>query len=344
LRKLLNTLYVTTPEAYLGRDGENVVVREGEEDSFRIPIHNLEGVVCCGRQGASPALMQLCAERDVALVFMTENGRFLARVVGETSGNVLLRRSQYRLADSPSGSLSYARSCIFGKVANARHVLQRALRDHGDGADDMGDVQKAVDRMALQLARLNRAADLDQLRGVEGEAARTYFSVFDRLILAQKEDFSFDGRNRYPPRDRVNALLSFLYALLASDVRSALETVGLDPAVGFLHRDRPGRPGLALDLMEELRPYLADRLALTLINLRQVSGKGFDIRQPDSVRMDDDTRKAVLAAWQNRKREEVLHPYLKEKIALGLIPHVQALLMARTIRGDLDAYPAFLCR
>ncbi len=342
MRKLLNTLYVTTPDAYLGRDGENVVVREGEEDRFRIPIHNLEGVVCYGHQGASPALMQLCAERDVALVFMTENGRFLARVVGETSGNVLLRRHQYRLADSPSGSLNYARCCIFGKVANARHVLQRAKRDHG--GEGMADVQGAIDKMALQLARLYRADDLDQLRGVEGEAARTYFSVFDQLILAQKEDFRFDGRNRYPPRDRVNALLSFLYALLASDVRSALETVGLDPAVGFLHRDRPGRPGLALDLMEELRPYLADRLALTLINLKQVSGKGFDTRQPDSVRMDDETRKAVLSAWQARKREEVLHPYLKEKIAVGLIPHVQALLMARTIRGDLDAYPAFLCK
>lgn len=342
MRKLLNTLYVTTPDAYLGRDGENVVVREGEEDRFRIPVHNLESVVCYGHQGASPALMQLCAERDIALVFMTENGRFLARVEGETSGNVLLRRHQYRLADSPSGSLNYARCCIFGKVANARHVLQRAQRDHG--GEGMEDVQGAIDKMALQLARLSRADDLDQLRGVEGEAARTYFSVFDRLILAQKEDFRFDGRNRYPPRDRVNALLSFLYALLTSDVRSALETVGLDPAVGFLHRDRPGRPGLALDLMEELRPYLADRLALTLINLKQVSGKGFDTRQPDSVRMDDETRKAVLSAWQTRKREEVTHPYLKEKIAVGLIPHVQALLMARTIRGDLDAYPAFLCK
>lgn len=299
-------------------------------------------MVCYGRQGASPALMQLCAERDVSLVFMTENGRYLARVVGETSGNVLLRRQQYRLADSPAGSLRYARYCIFGKIANARHVLQRALRDHG--SEGMEDVQRAVDKMSLQLARLIRTDDLDQLRGVEGEAARTYFSVFDQLILAQKEDFSFDGRNRYPPRDRVNALLSFLYALLTNDVRSALETVGLDPAVGFLHRDRPGRPGLALDLMEELRPYLADRLALTLINLKQVNGKGFDIRQPDSVRMDDETRKAVLSAWQNRKREEVMHPYLKEKIAIGLIPHVQALLMARTIRGDLDAYPAFLCK
>lgn len=342
MRKLLNTLYVTTPEAYLGRDGENVVVREGDEDRFRIPIHNLEGVVCYGRQGASPALMQFCAERDVALVFMNENGRFLARVVGETSGNVLLRRQQYRIADNPAGSLAYARGCIFGKVANCRHVLMRALRDHGGEA--MEEVRDAARKMAAQLARLARAEDLDQLRGVEGEAARTYFSVFDHLILCQKDDFVFDGRNRYPPRDRVNALLSFLYALLMSDVRSALEAVGLDPAVGFMHRDRPGRPGLALDMMEELRPYLADRLALTLINLKQVSGNGFDARQPGSIRMDDETRKAVLSAWQQRKREDVLHPYLKEKIAVGLIPHVQALLMARTIRGDLNAYPAFLCR
>ena len=341
MRKLLNTLYVTTPDAWLARDGETIVVREGDEERIRIPIHNLESVICYGRQGASPALMQMCAERDVALSFMSENGKFLARVVGAVSGNVLLRRQQYRLADSPADSTAYARGSIFGKVANSRSVLQRALRDHG-AAHGMPGVREAVNRMADQLTRLESVGALDELRGVEGEAARTYFGVFNELIVCQKEDFVFDGRNRHPPRDRVNALLSFLYALLMNDVRSALEAVGLDPAVGFLHRDRSGRPGLALDMMEELRPYLADRLALTLINLQQVNSKGFDTRQPQGVQMDDNTRKAVIGAWQTRKREDITHPYLKEKIPIGLIPHVQALLLARTIRGDLDAYPAFL--
>ena len=343
MRKLLNTLYVTTPDAWLAKDGDNIVLREGDEDKFRIPVHNVESIVCYGRQGASPALMHMCTERNVSLNFMGENGQFLARVSGSTSGNVLLRRQQYRIADNPELCIPYARNSVFGKIANSRHVLQRGLRDHG-GYQAMPDVQKAVDMMAGQLNHLEHVASLDELRGVEGEAARTYFYVFDQLILCQKEDFTFDGRNRYPPRDRVNALLSFLYALLMNDVRSALEVVGIDPAVGFLHRDRPGRPSMALDLMEELRSYLADRLVLSLINLQQIKGKGFDTRQPQSVRMDDDTRKAVISAWQTRKKEEIMHPFLNEKIPIGLIPHVQALLLARTLRGDIEAYPAFLCK
>lgn len=341
MRKLLNVLYVTTPEAYLHRDGENVVVRVGEDEQARVPIHILEGIVSFGYTGASPALMALCVERGVTLSFLTENGRFLARVEGPVSGNVLLRRQQYRLSDDRYASARLAATCVIGKVSNCRTVLQRALRDHQRRVNNV-QLSSATDRMANQLKRLQNDNELDTVRGIEGEAAQLYFSCFSNLVLEEKEDFSINGRSRRPPRDKMNALLSFLYTLLVHECRSALETVGLDPAVGFLHRDRPGRPSLALDLMEELRPILADRLALSLVNRKQISGNGFSKNESGGVVMDPQTKRIVLTAWQKRKREEMIHPYLEIKIPLGLLPYVQALLLARYIRGDLDGYPVFL--
>jgi CRISPR-associated protein Cas1 len=285
--------------------------------------------------------MGFCAENGVGISFLTERGRFLARVQGPVSGNVLLRREQYRQADDPQRSADMARAVLTGKIANSRTVLQRALRDHADklAADQ---VEFAVKRLNNYLEQLNQDRPLDALRGCEGDAAHIYFSVFDHLIVAQKEDFSFQERNRRPPLDNVNALLSFIYTLLVHDIRSALEAVGLDPAVGFLHRDRPGRPSLALDMMEEFRPFLADRLTLSLINLRQVQGKGFDKSDSGSVLMTDDTRKTVLVAYQERKQEEIVHPFLDEKVNIGILFHVQALLLARYLRGDLDGYPPFI--
>lgn len=341
MRKLLNTLYVTSPEAYLACEGENVLVKVENEVRFRLPIHNIEGIVCFGYQGASPAMMHLAAARGVGLSFHTENGKFLARVAGPVSGNVLLRRKQYQLAGDLSASALMAAACVTAKLANSRSVLVRALRENEFGPH-RESIEQAASVMARLLRQIERTPGLEEIRGIEGEAASLYFSVFDRLILENKDSFFFRGRNRRPPMDPVNALLSFLYALLAHDVTSALESVGIDPAVGFLHRDRPGRPSLALDLMEELRAFLADRLALTLINRRQIQGSGFTQRETGGIEMDGDTRKTVLASWQKRKQEELTHPFLQEKIPIGLIPYCQALLLARYLRGDMDAYPPFI--
>lgn len=343
LRKLLNVLYITSPEAYLGKEGETVLVLMNEEVKFRIPIHNLEGIVCFGYTGASPALMHLCAERGVALSFLSESGRFLARVSGPVHGNVLLRRRQYRLTDSPDEALQLAGNFIIGKLFNCRCVLQRFLRDHEQRGDPQA-LQAAVDGLSGQLQKVADSPQLEMLRGVEGEGARTYYGVFDHLILEAKDTFKFSGRSRRPPLDPVNALLSFLYTLLGHDCAAALETVGLDPQVGFLHRERPGRASLALDLMEELRPYLVDRFILSLINNRQIGAAGFVTKESGGVLMTDEVRKNVIAAWQKRKQEEVMHPFLGEKIAVGLIPYAQALLLARHLRGDLEAYPPFLMK
>ena len=343
MKRLLNTLYVTTQGSYLMREGDTVVVRVEKEDKLRVPLHALCGIVCFGRVSASPPLMGACADRDVAISFFDERGRFWARVQGPVSGNVLLRREQYRRAQDPDQTAAIARSVVAAKIANSRTVLMRALRDH-PGMDGAEKMREATAHMARTLKALARDIPLDKARGYEGEAAKTYFSVFDHLIVAQKEDFHFAGRNRRPPLDNMNALLSFLYALLAHDVAAALEGVGLDPAVGYLHRDRPGRPGLALDLMEELRPVIADRVALSLVNRQQVRGKGFCRTETGAVNMDDDTRKQVLIGYQERKQEEIQHPFLDEKVAVGLLPHVQGLLMARHLRGDLDGYPPFLWR
>ncbi|RLB31358.1 MAG: subtype I-C CRISPR-associated endonuclease Cas1 [Deltaproteobacteria bacterium] len=341
MKKHLNTLFVTTQGAYLAKEGETIVVRVEREKRLQLPIHTLGGIVCFGNIMCSPFLLGFCAERDVAVTFLTENGRFLARVLGPVSGNVLLRREQYRRADDMDASARVARAVLTGKLANCRTVLRRALRDHGAKLN-AEDISQASKKISGSLERLQSGRRLDALRGIEGDAAHVYFSVFDNLIVSQKEDFIFMGRNRRPPLDRVNCLLSFLYTLVLHDVRSALETVGLDPAVGFLHRDRPGRLGLALDMMEEFRPFLADRLALSLINLNQVRSMGFKEMESGAVFMDEETRKTVLVAYQKRKQDEILHPFLGEKVTIGLLFHMQALLLARFLRGDMDGYPVFV--
>lgn len=341
MKKLLNTLYVTTQGAYLSKDGETVSVSVEKEVRLRVPIHTLGGIVCFGNVMCSPFLMGFCAENGVGLSFLTEYGRFLARVQGKVSGNVLLRREQYRKADDEVFCADAARSMLTGKIANCRAVLQRSIRDHNEKID-VEEVAAASKLMGNYIGRLEVCAVLDTVRGMEGDAARNYFSVFNQLITAQKNDFVFHDRNRRPPLDNVNCLLSFTYTLLMHDVRSALECAGLDPAVGFLHSDRPGRAGLALDMMEEFRPVIADRLALSLINLRQVQAKGFIRTETGAVLMDDATRKTVLVAYQERKREEILHPFIDEKIQIGLLFHVQAMLLARYLRGDLDGYPPFI--
>lgn len=339
----LNTLFVTTQGAYLAREGEAVLVRHEKQTKLRLPIHTLGSIVCFGRVGVSPSLAGLCGEKGVSISLCTPHGRFLARISGFTSGNVLLRRQQYRQADDPIACASVTTAIVSGKIANCRQVLLRGARDYPDGPG-RASLQQAAERLAQTLRTITGDLDTDSLRGLEGDAGNAYFGVFDHLITAQKQGFVFTTRSRRPPLDRVNALLSFVYSLLASDVRSACETVGLDPAVGFLHRDRPGRPGLALDLMEELRPYLADRLVLSLINRQQVDPDGFRIEEGGGVRMNDQTRKTVLVAYQKRKQDIVEHPFLGEKVTLGLLPHVQARLMARHLRGDLDGYPPFIWR
>ena len=341
MKKHLNTLFVTTQGAYLAKEGETVVVKVEGEVRIRLPIHTLGGIVCFGNVGCSPFLMGFCAERDVAISFLTEHGRFLAKVQGPVSGNVLLRREQYRRADDMNASAQLAKAILTGKLANCRTVLRRALRDHADKLDD-GVVREAAQRIGASLGRLGSDLPLNVVRGIEGEAAHTYFGVFDHLITSQKDDFVFRERSRRPPLDHVNCLLSFLYTLVLHDVRAALESVGLDSAVGFLHRDRPGRPGLALDMMEEFRPFLADRLALSLINLCQVQKTGFRATESGAVLMEDETRKTVLIAYQKRKQDEIHHPFIEEKVPIGVLFHVQALLLARCLRGDIDGYPTFV--
>lgn len=332
---------MTTQGAWLAQDGETVAVRVEQETKLRVPIHTLTGIVCFGQVSCSSFLMGLCAKNGVGISFLTEHGRFLAKVHGPVSGNVLLRRKQYRVSDDEAGTAAIARAVVLGKVGNCRTVLLRAARERAAPQED-SSLDKTVLRLRRIIEELLKQNDVDQIRGHEGDAARSYFGVFDDLILTAKDQFFFRGRSRRPPLDNMNALLSFLYTLLTSDTVGALEAVGLDPAVGYLHRDRPGRPSLALDLVEELRPVLADRLALTLVNRQQVSADGFRRLETGAVTMDDDTRKSVLVAWQKRKQEEIVHPFLGEKIPLGLVPFVQANLLARFLRGDLDGYPSFL--
>ena len=343
MKQHLNTLFVTTDGAYLAKDGQSILVRHEKQVRLRVPLHNLDGVVCFGRVGLSPALMGACAEAGVSISLLTGYGRFRAAVVGFTPGNVLLRREQYRVADDEAKSCRVARSVVAAKIANGRSVLMRAVRDRTSPAEACpfaGTIQK----MAGNLEMVRYCESLAEVRGVEGESAMSYFSVFDHLLTAGKPDFSFAGRVRRPPTDPVNALLSFLYTILTHDARSACESVGLDAAVGFLHRDRPGRPSLALDLIEEFRPFLVDRLVLSLINRRQVAASGFKKTASGAVEMDDKTRKQVLTAYQKRKQDTITHPFLNEKTTVGLLVHLQARLLARHLRGDLDAYPPFIWR
>lgn len=341
MRKLLNTLYVMTEDAWLSLDGENIVIQVGEQELGRFPLHGLEGIVCFSYRGASPALMGTCAERGIDLSFFRPGGRFLARVSGGVQGNVLLRKTQYRVSEDPTASLDIGRCMQTGKLYNARWILERATRDHALSVDV--EKLKAVSAMLKEsISRVETADSAERLRGIEGDAAAEYFGVFNELILNSDGAFVFHGRSRRPPRDCVNALLSFAYALLANNCASALESVGLDPYVGFVHTDRPGRASLALDLMEELRPAFADRFVLSCINNRVVSAQMFDKTDTGAVLLNETGRRAFLKAWQERKKEALTHPFLKEKMPWGLIPFVQALLLARFLRGDLDAYPPFL--
>lgn len=340
MRKLLNVLYITTPESYLSKDGMNVVVSVDKEERFRIPIVNIEGIVTFGYMGASPGLMKLCADNGVSLSFLSPTGRFIGRFQGPVHGNVLLRKAQYQTADNEDCSLHFAQLFVAGKIQNYKAILQRFIRDYGTNSE----VEAAIQLLNTSKHKAINTNNASSLIGVEGDAANTYFGVFPHLILHQKEGFPFQGRNKRPPKDAANALLSFVYTLLANETAAALETVGLDPYIGFLHSLRPGRTSLALDLMEEMRAYLGDRLVLSLINRKQVTPNDF-VRQGESgVVMTENCRKTVLTAWQSRKKETIVHPYLEEKIPIGLLPYVQALLLARTIRGDIDDYPVFLIR
>lgn len=340
MKKLMNTLYVTSEDSYLSLDGENVVVLDKEREIGRLPLHNLEGIVSFGYRGTSPALMGACAERNISLCYLTPQGKFLARVSGKIKGNVILREQQYRSFLDEKKSLEVAKNCITGKIYNARWVLERATRDHSMQVD-VEKLKAASENLKNSLSLVRDCQSTEQLRGFEGEAAKVYFGVFDELILQQKKDFSFHGRSRRPPMDNVNALLSFVYTLLTNMVTSALETVGLDPYVGCLHTERPGRVSLALDLVEELRPVLADRFVVSLINKRMVTGKVFKAKENGAVLMDDETRKILLTEWQNKKKETLMHPFLNEKVEWGIVPYVQAMLLARYLRGDLDGYPPF---
>jgi CRISP-associated protein Cas1 len=341
MKQHLNTLFVTTPGTYLAKEGETVAVRLKSETKLRIPLHNLDGIMCFGRVSGSPQLFAACAELGVTISFLSNEGRFRAAVVGFSPGNVLLRRQQFRLADNEAGCAAVARSIVLGKLANCRTVLLRAARDATD-PERSARLQATANRLSANLVDVRAGQNVDQLRGFEGEAAASYFAAFNDLLNQADPAFRFTKRTRHPPADPMNALLSFVYALLTHDARSACEAAGLDASVGFLHRDRPGRPGLALDLMEEFRPFLADRLVCSLINRRQVAPSGFHQLEVGSVRMDDATRKAVLVAYQERKQETITHPFLDEKTSVGLLIHLQARLMARFLRGDLDTYPPFI--
>lgn len=340
MRILLNTLYVTTPESYLSKDGLNVVISVNQNEIFRIPIHNIEQIVTFGYVGASPGLMKLCADSGVSLTFLSPQGRYISRSQGPTRGNVLLRKAQYRYSDEPEFSLHLSRLFIGGKILNYRNILRRSIRDNGEDAD----LEEAAESLLRCKKNVLNTESIDSIRGVEGEAATYYFGVLSHLLLNQKDDFVFTGRNRRPPKDPVNAMLSFVYTLICNDMTAALETVGLDPYVGFMHTLRPGRPSLALDMMEELRAYLGDRLVLSLINRRQITIKDFLRQGEEGIVMTESGRKAVLSAWQNRKKEQITHPYLNERVSIGLLPYVQAMLLARFIRKDLDDYPVFLIK
>ncbi len=340
MRRLLNTLYVIGKNRYLSLDGENVVVSEKQEEIGRVPLHNIQGIVTFGYTGASPALMGACAERNIELTFMSANGRFLARVTGEVKGNVTLRKQQYRISENAEESMKLARNFIIGKVYNARWILERVARDYPLRVD----VEKIKQKSAFLKQSLGNIRECQKstiLLGLEGEAASVYISVFDEMILQQKEVFYFHGRSKRPPLDNVNAMLSFAYSLLAGMCGSALEGVGLDAYVGFYHTDKPGRMSLALDMMEELRGVMADRFVLTLINKRIIKETHFVKKENSAVILNDNGRKLFLSAWQERKQEIIKHPFLNEKVEWGMVPHVQAMLLARYLRGDLDEYPPF---
>ena len=341
MRKLLNTLFILSEETYLSLDGENIVILAENSEKRRFPLHMLENIMCFSYKGASPALMGACAERKIGLSFFSPHGKFLAGVHGKEYGNVLLRKQQYRISDDKEQGLQYAKNMMIGKVYNSRWTLERTVRDHKERVD-YESIRKISVELQEGLLKIRTVDNIDQLRGIEGELASRYFSVFDELILNQKDDFIFQTRNRRPPMDRVNALLSFAYAVMERECANALRSVGLDPFVGFMHTDRPGRESMALDMMEEFRSILCDRFVLTLINTKTVRKDSFMKGDDGAVLLNDKGRKIFFNNWQNRKRELITHPFLKEKMEWGLVPYIQALLLARTIRGDIEEYPPFL--
>lgn len=343
MKRLLNVVYVSQPDCYLALKGHNLNIMQEGNSLGRVPLHNLEGICTFGHQGASPALMAYCMENNINLTFFSSSGRFRGRLTGTVNGNVTLRKTQYAISTNETESAKIARHMIIGEIYNREHILRRTMRDHALRVDTER-MQYSIVQLREARAKLLTCEELDTLRGIEGNAASSYFSVFDECILHQKEVFYYHGRSRRPPKDEVNALLSFAYALLAGEVAAALEGVGLDAYVGFLHRNRPGRVSLALDVMEELRPIIAERFVLKLINRRQLKATDFIRKESGAVILTDDARRMFLKKWQEEKQEKMTHPYLKEKIVWGLVPHVQALLLARFLRGDLDAYPPLLVR
>lgn len=343
MKQLLNTVYVSEPDMYLALRGKNINLLKDNKSMARIPLHNIEAISTFGHQGASPALMSECMNQNINLTFFTSSGHFRGRLTGEINGNVTLRKKQYRVSDNEDESAKIARHVILGKIFNSEQLLKRTTRDHALRVDE-NRINQIIDRLHDSRAEAMNCDNLDELRGIEGNAANAYYSVFEECILQQKDIFFFRERSRRPPLDPVNALLSFAYSLLASESAAALEGVGLDSYVGFLHRDRPGRTSLALDIMEELRSIIADRFVLKMINRKQINSNDFVTKENNAVILTDDARRNFLQLWQKEKQEEVTHPFLKEKVPWGLIPHVQALLLARYLRGDLEAYPPILIR
>lgn len=341
MRQLLNTLFVMTEDVYLALENDNVVVHQSEKVLAKVPLHSIEGIMCFSYKGASPALMGRCGEIGVSMSFYSPRGRYYCSILGEENRNVLLRREQFRFADDANAALDYAKSFIIGKIYNAKWVLERTKRDHALRVNAERLTEQSV-KLSIALSSARQSSSMDELRGVEGLAAKDYFYAFDDLVLRNKDDFFFTGRSRRPPLDRLNALLSFCYSILTNDCIAALQGVGLDPYVGFMHTDRPGRASLALDLVEEFRPVLADRFVLTLVNTGAVQPDDFEMCENGGVLLSDSGRKKVLSAWQKKKSEQILHPFLQEKIPWGLVPYVQALLLTRAVRGDLDGYPPFL--
>ncbi|WP_427110380.1 type I-C CRISPR-associated endonuclease Cas1c [Lysinibacillus xylanilyticus] len=341
MKKLLNTLFITTPDIYLSLKGENIVITHEDKQLGRFPLHNFEAICTFGYAGASPKLMHACAEKNINLTFLSRSGRFLARVIGESKGNVILRKTQYRLSESEVESAKIARNFIFAKISNQKWILERMARDYPLRID-VPMFKRVSSELTGTMKLIIVTEDLERLRGLEGQAATAYFKLFDQMILQQKDVYYFRKRNRRPPTDNVNALLSFAYTLLASDVTAALEAVGLDAYVGYLHRDRPGRASLALDVMEELRSVMADRFVLKMINKKMMQFTDFVQKENGAVLLTDDGRRKFIKAWQERKQESLTHPFLNEKINWGLVPHAQAMLLARFLRGDLEEYPPFL--
>jgi CRISPR-associated protein Cas1 len=343
MRKLLNSLYITTPESYLSLDGENIVILLADDEKFRMPFVNIENIICFGYMGASPALMGKCMDNNISLNFLKPNGEFLARLSGKTRGNVLLRKKQYAMSEDPQFCKNFAKNIVAAKLFNSRTTLQRTLRDHSDKID-VTQLSMVLENMKYAVKSIYEFDEMDEIRGFEGIHARNYFEVYDHMILIQKENFQMSQRSRRPPLDKVNCMLSYLYTILSLEIRSALETTGLDPFVGFMHTLRPGRASLALDIMEEMRAYLVDRVVLTMINLNQISEKDFIQKEGGGVLMTDEGRKKILKCWQDRKKEIITHPFLHEKIEIGLIPYVQAQILAKYLRGDLPEYYPLLMK